>query len=287
MANATNAGGSEKPRAYPRIWQAIVLIVLAHASTLFLYELVRHFAPLSRYRPEVLGAIHILSIGWVVCWGYRKTSSSFRSVFPLEQVPLWLVVPMLLILLGTMIFSIETNVLLGLVWPRPEDLKRFDQTVYGPGHFWGAFFALIVVTPATEEFLFRGLILHGFLRNYSRKKAVLVSAVLFALFHVSPWHFAGAFLLGLVLAWWLIETGSILPCLFGHALGNALPLALSMIVLPSASHGVPVQAKTLTPFEHIGFVSLGMLLFTIGVRWFRKGRARVGPPGSSALEPSN
>ena len=44
----------------------------------------------------------------------------------------------------------------------------------------------------------------------------------FGLFHLNPWQFIGATTWGILFAWWFIQTRSILPCVFGHALVNAL-----------------------------------------------------------------
>jgi membrane protease YdiL (CAAX protease family) len=49
-----------------------------------------------------------------------------------------------------------------------------------------AVFILVIMAPLTEETLCRGLILNGFLKNYSRRKAMIVSALLFALLHLNP-----------------------------------------------------------------------------------------------------
>jgi uncharacterized membrane protein HdeD (DUF308 family) len=70
------------------------------------------------------------------------------------------------------------------------------------------------------------LILRGFLANHSVRKAICISALLFALMHLNPWQFTGAFVLGALFAWWFVNTGSLLPCLVGHALANATPFII-------------------------------------------------------------
>ena len=98
------------------------------------------------------------------------------------------------------------------------------------------------VAPAVEEVLFRGLILSGFLSHYSTRKAVLASAILFGLLHLNPWQIIGATIYGILLAWWFMQTGSILPCLFGHALANTLALsvkALLRLEIPGFTGGFP------------------------------------------------
>ena len=38
--------------------------------------------------------------------------------------------------------------------------------------------------------------------------------------HTNPWQFISTFVAGVLLAWLLIETGSLVPCLFAHAVAN-------------------------------------------------------------------
>jgi membrane protease YdiL (CAAX protease family) len=136
-------------------------------------------------------------------------------------------------LLGTVILAAEVTFVVQMVWPKPASMSI--RGLFG-GSVWVTFLAVVVLGPITEEFLFRGVILQGFLRNYGRRKAVIVSALLFALFHLNPWQFPVAFLLGIVLGWWLAVTGSLLPCLFGHALANSLPLIVSVVGRNGISH---------------------------------------------------
>jgi membrane protease YdiL (CAAX protease family) len=129
---------------------------------------------------------------------------------------------------------------------------------------------MVVVAPVAEEFLFRGLILHGFLRNYSRRKAVLSAALLFALFHLNPWQLPGTFIMGLVLGWWLSETGSLLPCLLGHVLANVSPILLWLLWGSSADGG----PKTGSAWTAVCFGVLGALACGTGLLLFRRQRSR-------------
>jgi len=81
------------------------------------------------------------------------------------------------------------------------------------------------------------VILGGFLRNYTPRKAIIASALLFALFHLNPWQFPVAFLSGVVLGWSVLVTGSLLPSLFGHALANSLRLLILVVGRNRVTHG--------------------------------------------------
>ena len=95
----------------------------------------------------------------------------------------------------------------------------------------------MIIAPLTEELLVRGLILRGFLSRYSARTAILASAIFFGLIHHFPWNFVGPTVLGILLAWWFIETRSMLPCFLGHALCNALIIAYNWLLLSEIEFG--------------------------------------------------
>jgi len=85
----------------------------------------------------------------------------------------------------------------------------------------------IAALPAfIEETAFRGVILQG-LRGLGYWPAVLISAALFALFHMNPAQTVYQFLLGIALAITVLETGSLFPGMAIHFLNNAFVILLT------------------------------------------------------------
>ena len=70
-----------------------------------------------------------------------------------------------------------------------------------------------------EETLFRGAI-QGVLRRKGPAKAVLITALLFAVYHVNPWVFLPALFLGIVMGMLVERTGSTLPAILSHISTN-------------------------------------------------------------------
>lgn len=75
--------------------------------------------------------------------------------------------------------------------------------------------------PLTEEILFRGVVL-GRLRRFGDGFAILISALLFGLYHGNLEQFAFAVPVGVVLAYLRLRLDSILPCILLHAANNFL-----------------------------------------------------------------
>lgn len=85
---------------------------------------------------------------------------------------------------------------------------------------WASFATVCVVAPLLEEMLFRGLILRGFLIHYTPAQAILLQALLFAVFHFNWVQALVAFSLGLVAGWLYWRTRSLIPAIAAHALFN-------------------------------------------------------------------
>ena len=216
---------------YPNISQSVWILVLLLILMLVLglsfgiLEGVTNF-PLSNH-PAVLALINLIAFGLVLTRGLKRANTTLREMCPLVPVRLSLLFPMALTVFGTSILISEINNLQRTFLPPPAWFTDYLKNLVSADiSLWGSVISLVVVAPLTEELLVRGLVLRGFLSHYSARKAILASALFFGLLHFNPWQFIGATILGVLFAWWFIETRSMLPCLFGHALANAFPLTL-------------------------------------------------------------
>ncbi len=77
-----------------------------------------------------------------------------------------------------------------------------------------------IVPAVCEELLCRGPILAGLRRALGPTTAVIVSALLFAALHQSPFRFVPQAVLGILLAILTLRTGSVMPAMIVHALHN-------------------------------------------------------------------
>ena len=101
---------------------------------------------------------------------------------------------------------------------------------------WLLSWALIAILPAiSEEIFFRGWLLAAFAGNRPSPRratvAILIQAAVFAGFHLLPERMPQTFILGLVLGWLTLATGSILPAVLAHLAHNSVPLVL--VALPT------------------------------------------------------
>lgn len=92
---------------------------------------------------------------------------------------------------------------------------------------WWGIFAIVVIGPVLEEMLFRGAITSELLKHYSPKPAIILSALMFGVFHINPAQILTATLMGLLLAWLFYRTRSLIPGILIHILNNGLSVLFS------------------------------------------------------------
>lgn len=132
---------------------------------------------------------------------------------------------------------------LGLLFPMtalqdlfdlPMDNAQQDIMLAFASNPWG-FLVLGFIAPIAEEMVFRGAILRRLMKHaYSscsvdkdkkRSKTALmiaISALLFGLVHVYPAQILNATIMGLLLGYIYVRTGSILPCIVFHCTNNII-----------------------------------------------------------------
>lgn len=93
-----------------------------------------------------------------------------------------------------------------------------------------AFISLVVLTPILEETIFRGVLFKGLRKRTSFWLTALATSLLFALAH-GQWNVAiDTFAMGMVCAYVVEKTDSILPSILIHALKNGLAFTLLFIL---------------------------------------------------------
>ena len=103
--------------------------------------------------------------------------------------------------------------------------------------------AAAVIAPLGEEIVFRGYWLQRLQAWWGSVAALIVSSLLFALAHSwAATEGAGVlviqtFVMGGVLAWLRMASGSIWPAVFAHAANNALAISVLMICLNNPALG--------------------------------------------------
>jgi sodium transport system permease protein len=115
------------------------------------------------------------------------------------------------------------QVIVNRVYPLNDQLaQQLNQLILQPDNLWLLLLVVAVLPAICEELAFRGFILSG-LRHMGHKwTAIIISSVFFAAAHALFQQSIVACVVGLVLGFIAVQTGSLLPCILFHAVHNSM-----------------------------------------------------------------
>ncbi len=105
-----------------------------------------------------------------------------------------------------------------------QALKTMTQ-----GPLWASLLSVSIMAPLFEEWLCRGLVLRGLMKNMKPEWAVVVSAAFFAVLHMNPWQAVAAFALGLLFGYVYYRTGSLKLTMLMHCVNNTFSVLMGRI----------------------------------------------------------
>ena len=82
--------------------------------------------------------------------------------------------------------------------------------------------------PILEEIIFRGFILKS-MQRFGNLTAIIVSSILFSMFHLNLVQFVNPILMGIVLAFIAIKSKSIVPSIIAHVFNNSITFAITAV----------------------------------------------------------
>ena len=137
----------------------------------------------------------------------------------LWAIPAWFVAT----LLGVIV---EKILALFNVTPEPQTVEQ----VIGGANPVIVVVAVVVVAPIAEEVFFRGVAFGAWAREYGPRRAVVMSAVLFAVIHASLAALVPIFVLGLALAVIYWRTRNLASSIALHATFNTISVVIALLV---------------------------------------------------------
>jgi hypothetical protein len=256
-----------KKSYYPNIQQAIgILLIFIFLSMIFGY-----FASLSFFtaNPQLQSLALLFSYTFaaggtvLVIIRMKKVQHPELSAFlNYSQKLKTIFITLILTLSVIVIIEPITNLI-----PIPDTYKSLFEELFKPTI--PAFLTAVIIAPVLEEMIFRGIILEGFLRNYSPAKSILLASLLFGLAHLNIWQFIGAFLIGVFISWIYWKTRSIGLAIGIHITNNFV--SYMAMYLSSES----IADTTLSNFIgnnqlYFTIVAVSALILFIGIYFHKK-----------------
>ena len=205
------------------VWTSSHLMGLAILAVVWTLGLKRYGVTLSALG---LGAPRMPRIKWLL------VASFGRSIAPMAVITVEMAVTVA-ITLGVLVASlVATAIYFSIVTLTQSDFllpPEIPADIVFPGPAAAATFqALGVWTPLTEEIFFRGFIFAGLAPRLGLWRAMLVSALVFSIFHLSLGLLVPVFITGFLLAWLYRQTGSIWPSVVAHGGQNTLAILATL-----------------------------------------------------------
>ena len=122
---------------------------------------------------------------------------------------------------------------------------------------WLGILCISVLGPAFEELLFRGVVTKELLRRYAPTKAILLSGLIFGIFHLNPAQAVSACLMGFLLAWLYYKTRSLVACMLIHILNNSCWVYLGL------AHP---EVEEMTHLSENPYILVGTVVFAVLLR---------------------
>ena len=120
---------------------------------------------------------------------------------------------------------------------------------------------LVAASPAIcEECLFRGPILRGLRTRLGAVASVFVAAALFGLFHLDLYRLIPTTILGVLLGFLALESGSIVPSMVAHFCNNAMLITLASLHLDRQMETLGHRALTLVVVASLTLTAAGLAL---------------------------
>ena len=133
-------------------------------------------------------------------------------------------------------------------------------------------FAVAVSPAVCEEVLFRGAVFSGLRSRLRPWTAILLTGLLFGVFHLYLHRILGTALLGIALTWLAWRTRSLWPCVLFHLLNNGISVLMIRNALPG---NLITWLEQRNPAENgypLWLVGASLALFVTGTLLIRSGR---------------
>ena len=205
-----------KKRNYPNNIFESFLITIVFLVTILLVLFIFSFIPSFTNKTYLLTISKILaySLGFYLTFKFVTRKSVFRRFDAF--------VPKLRVLLFTALIS-TTSI---LIFYFPFDYlftSSFKQNFSGGSFTLDNIIGELLLSPITEELIFRAIILKGLLIKIKPWKAILISALLFGVPHFNPINqgaIINAILLGILTGWIYYKTKNVVYTIFMHFITN-------------------------------------------------------------------
>ena len=210
----------ENEKKQLRLWQGLLVIILAGLEVFVFSDFLPQWLGMGR---SLIGELILLgtAVGAVAVFGGK-----FRSVFPIHKPKLTEVMGTILIYLGaSQAISVVTMIEMYIAPEMVTETSIGLSSMFTSSSMIVAIIVVGIAPAICEEAVFRGVFFNSIWnQTHGKWIPILVTAVVFGLFHGSIIRFFPTFLLGIVLGYLVYETNNMFYNVMFHAINNIIPV---------------------------------------------------------------
>lgn len=217
--------GDELSARRASLLSLIILVVVIFILQLIMREIIKALAPQGNFLKLAVIGHNFFATFLPVCLFVVILKLPVRLSLGLHPLP-WK--RTLIAVISGLILIFAINLVLPLIIKPSRELVESSASIVAYSNlpeFLLAFLTISIFASIADEVFFRGILLRGLMFRYGSIIAILVTAILTALFHtLEPFKLMHAFLMGVIFATSVVWTKSVYTSVILHGLHNALSL---------------------------------------------------------------
>ncbi|MCL2580821.1 MAG: CPBP family intramembrane metalloprotease [Oscillospiraceae bacterium] len=194
----------------------------------------------------------------------RLLDMPFRAAFPMRRAKARMIVPGVFCCLGTSVAGLYIAALLTTLFastigatPTAPD---FSPPIYGLAETIMFMIGISVIPAVFEELLFRGVIMQS-LRRFGDGFALVTSSLLFAMLHRNFLQGPNALIVGMVLGYFTLRTGSLIPAIVAHFINNFMLAGITVAAMyMPARYAAMLQFSILPAYLALGAIGVILMI---------------------------
>ena len=253
---------------FPTIWHLAVILLYFILFTLP-FSLLQGIVPKS-FTAWMMLLAYVIPM-YLTIWATRRT---FNKKGKLNFKPDdWALLPLVIIVAYAFLIVGEFTIFL---LPEPSGFwkKIFDMLNQTMEEVFNnriaGFLMVAVAAPFLEETLFRGIILKALLKKYNPYMAILISAIAFGIFHMNPWQFLYATVLGLFLGYMYWKTRSLFYPVIIHMILNGTAFFAAQFSDMKATEGLAEHLTGEDLQKYLILVTISLAIIVSAWYFFEK-----------------
>ena len=192
--------------------------------------------------------------------------ADFKKVLSLQMPKVLHILAALFVWIGGFSLMCMLAVLLTKIFPESTQSMADTMAEYVRQPFWVLVLVMAVMPAVGEELMFRGFIFGTLKRRWRVLPAMLVTAAIFGIYHMSLSKFFTTALLGFMLVYVVEKTGSIFCSMLMHFCNNLVAVVV-MKYSEQASRAVPILTKSSYVLSDY-LLLVGVACIGLGLGWF-------------------